>query len=1806
MSATEVAAPQPGSSEARPEFVDDQNIAIDDTPSSPLSELDDEVERDLKNGFASTGNGNAKETTSDVKIEDDDSAKQITAAANAAATTTTLQPDPAPSVKRRESEVAILPPEESERPNSKKRKRGSSPPWQFPTAENTTLKTADGRRISARFNSSTPALSDNDGIARARSSSLSVPPKSGLSNDSTKSRAASPPWKKFQAEGPTSMVVDGKRKSGRVNKDLSDPPKRVSPRSKKVDDKTAVKPVAGQRPNSAGKAVNGQAERRLQHSVPSQSKAVKESSSRPSSSSNSTDPQSKIAELRAQIEALKPRRSFPSPERPKQIHRRKRSSDALPAQTDGPPFRSPPHRKHSRPSNASLSPDAVRPSPKIKLRFTTPRRIIAPPHPNAKLPSPTFPPQPSIFQKIEAHELKEAQAPYTENERGPPDMAWFLQRSTRLAAEEGAMRKRLLSEAQPGGKLSKEHLSIYQDADPQPEPPKQYGHADHLVAHALHLRHLQQREKTAHRQLAKKVAHEALEFWRLKRGPTEEDLREEADKIFRMIYKQCVADVRAKWEMVGNHVQALRVERWKVEEERKRQERLREKLEWSENMVARQRGEGMDGDEDLEDDDDDEGDDGSGSSEEENMSESSSEASKEEDEEEVGELGDEELKAYLAQREVEPPDKREDEDGEGMEAEEEEEEDVEENDEEDVSLAEALHSEAGEDEEQIEQADVSMADLFAEGADDEDVDDEFELKDEDTPAEESTAEDHAVTDTEQSVRRSRRSSMSPANEQTDADNEEVFSSDQSTNMDSTDYDSDQDMSSTDEEDNGVEGEEEEGEEAGSGDEQPIPKNSLLSLFKDEVGTKFPGLPTPTTSAEGDEREAGVEEAPSSDAQADAGAAEEASSHRPEDSENLAQDLGDAQAPISVPASPSADSLGDTKQLVPSPNLLRGTLRSYQHAGLDWLASLYRQGTNGILADEMGLGKTIQTIALLAHLAEEHEIWDSHLVIVPTSVILNWVTEFQKFLPGFRVLGYYGTAEERQAKRRGWVNDPHHEIKEKRGYNVVVTSYNVAMQDINAIRNVQWHYLVLDEAHNIRNFNSQRWQVLIRLKTRARLLLTGTPLQNSLTELWSLLTFLTAGDDDPAHGDLEEFLSHWKEPVKEIFDRGVATLSHEAQKVVDQLHISLRPFLLRRLKSEVEKDLPKKTESVVVCKLSKRQRQLYQEYMGLAETRRSLTKGNAVSAGKVLLSLRRVCNHPDLFDPRPIQTSWAMERGVGEGFAGVEGMVRRLLTARGEDAKANEVPGFLGFVGNEDRKRYPSRRAKQLSAAVKIRKELEVQERDLKTETDAAPDASTIAGSRALLRLTQRQQKLEQLRSGIKTSEDNLQAAPLYGSDLRELLTLRTGKAYRVTARDMRGRVLARPLRGWPALGRYPLRFEMDHLSDWMLSQTSMLQQSVQTAGMYAERLHETITRFAFCTPAVTAPLLDCAIPERTQQVLRASNAYPIEYDDAHEARTRTAIAFPDSRLLIYDSGKLQRLTRLLRELQSKGSRSLIFTQMTGTLNILEQFLSLLNLPYLRMDGSTPVERRQLYSAEFNRPDSKYQCMILSSRAGGIGLNLIGASSVIFYDLDWNPQMDRQCMDRAHRIGQVRDVEVFKMVSEKTVEENILRRAEQKSLLDRTVIQEGHFTTEYQSTKQPEQQEEEEEGEKDDVAAAIERFLGGSNEKATTQALESVEEKEDVQAAQAARKEEFHQDDADFADRSSKGPSGPPTPGRLAGDGDDEEDGDDGDDGRKGHVDSYMVRLMEGWLKDVPFVPPQLSRKTDRHGRDPGHRAKRKR
>lgn len=326
--------------------------------------------------------------------------------------------------------------------------------------------------------------------------------------------------------------------------------------------------------------------------------------------------------------------------------------------------------------------------------------------------------------------------------------------------------------------------------------------------------------------------------------------------------------------------------------------------------------------------------------------------------------------------------------------------------------------------------------------------------------------------------------------------------------------------------------------------------------------------------------------------------------------------------------PTGFTLTTTEVQTPVPFLLKHSLREYQHVGLDWLVTLYDNKLNCILADEMGLGKTIQTIALLAHLACEKGVWGPHLIVVPTSVMLNWEIEFKKWCPAFKILTYYGSVKERQLKRQGWTK--------VNAFHVCITSYKLVLQDAKAFRRKKWKYLILDEAQNIKNFKSQRWQTLLNFHSQRRLLLTGTPLQNSLMELWSLMHFLMPN----LFASHQEFREWFSNPLTERIEQGQMNGN---DLLIKRLHKVLRPFILRRLKIDVEKQMPKKHEHVIMCHLSKRQRQLYDDFIQCRSTRDVIQQGHYMSVINILMQLRKVCNHPDLFESRPIISPWIIPK-----------------------------------------------------------------------------------------------------------------------------------------------------------------------------------------------------------------------------------------------------------------------------------------------------------------------------------------------------------------------------------------------------------------------------------------------------------------------------------------------------------------------------------------------------------------------------------
>lgn len=169
--------------------------------------------------------------------------------------------------------------------------------------------------------------------------------------------------------------------------------------------------------------------------------------------------------------------------------------------------------------------------------------------------------------------------------------------------------------------------------------------------------------------------------------------------------------------------------------------------------------------------------------------------------------------------------------------------------------------------------------------------------------------------------------------------------------------------------------------------------------------------------------------------------------------------------------------------------------------------------------------------------------------------------------------------------------------------------------------------------------------------------------------------------------------------------------------------------------------------------------------------------------------------------------------------------------------------------------------------------------------------------------------------------------------------------------------------------------------------------------------------------------------------------------------------FPNKSIILYDSGKLIKMVFLLKSIKYRGQKALVFTQMTKMLDIFEKVLNMFKFNYVRLDGSTKTELRQTIVERFNN-DPRILCFISSTRSGGIGLNLTGASNVIFYDTDWNPAMDKQAQDRCHRIGQTRNVTIYRLITEYSIEENILMKSIHKRKLESLVTEEGMFDTSY--------------------------------------------------------------------------------------------------------------------------------------------------
>ena len=496
-----------------------------------------------------------------------------------------------------------------------------------------------------------------------------------------------------------------------------------------------------------------------------------------------------------------------------------------------------------------------------------------------------------------------------------------------------------------------------------------------------------------------------------------------------------------------------------------------------------------------------------------------------------------------------------------------------------------------------------------------------------------------------------------------------------------------------------------------------------------------------------------------------------------------------------------------EEIQQQPSMLKfGKLKSYQIKGLQWLVSLYVNNLNGILADEMGLGKTIQTIALLCYIMENKHNEGPFLIIAPLATISNWVIEFDRWAPGIKIVVYKGAPAERRHLAA--------QIKqEKHKYNAVLTTYEYIMKDKYNLNKVTWQYIIVDEGHRMKNYKSKFTQTLgTQFNSVYRLLLTGTPLQNNLSELWALLNFLLP----KIFNSCEDFEKWFNQPFSSKLPGEKNTELTEEQEllIINRLHHILLPFLLRREKKEVEKELPSKTEYVIKLQMSEWQKIVYQQIkeQGLLAEDPSTGRLGKKALMNTMMQLRKICNHPYLFID--------------------------------------------------------------------------------------------------------------------------------YNNTM------------------------------------------LENINDWIYK----------------------------------------------------------------------------------SSGKFEFLDRIIPKLLYFKHKILIFSQMTQLLNILERYFLFKGIKCLRLDGATKAEERGRQIELFSDNNNDYMIFILSTRAGGLGLNLQAADTVIIFDSDWNPQMDIQAQDRAHRIGQKHEVKVFRLISKKTIEEGILEKAAFKKNMDEKVIRAGLYNSKYSESE----------------------------------------------------------------------------------------------------------------------------------------------
>ncbi|KAF5282357.1 hypothetical protein FQA39_LY17601 [Lamprigera yunnana] len=768
---------------------------------------------------------------------------------------------------------------------------------------------------------------------------------------------------------------------------------------------------------------------------------------------------------------------------------------------------------------------------------------------------------------------------------------------------------------------------------------------------------------------------------------------------------------------------------------------------------------------------------------------------------------------------------------------------------------------------------------------------------------------------------------------------------------------------------------------------------------------------------------------------------------------------------------------------PQPKDFCGNLKGYQLRGMNWLANLYDQGISGILADEMGLGKTVQSIAFLCHIAEKYSVWGPFLIISPASTLHNWQQEIAKFVPDLKVVPYWGNPNERKILRQFWDQKDMH--TKDASFHIVITSYQIVISDIKYFNRIKWQYMILDEAQAIKSTSSMRWKTLLGFSCRNRLLLSGTPIQNSMAELWALLHFIM-----PTLFDSHEEFNEWFSKDIESHAENKTGID---EKHLSRLHMILKPFMLRRIKKDVENELSDKIEIMVYCPLTTRQKLLYMalkqkiriedllHYSVGGSDSHSVDKNFTSNLMNLVMQFRKVCNHPELFERRNAKSPlYTLPIETVIPYVVYDMNVRKkhfqpihkhfYFTTKyilQSSSNNNSIFSFLRAYKMSPEEMYKIFYGSMLSRWTSF---YDIEDDDI-IQYHRWMISNTLTPN------------LIRLRPLMKTSV----AAINSSSILKELVFTAKNSSQHVIYTHMKHvyysmcetlehrniRLKSVMLKDSDSMEndlkpivpeftykkRPPQVFDCEAtILPWFLF---CLQPKVQTnaSNLYcysrkvmwdwSNYLNEySLNSCSYHWETVTNGKIEnninhlTLVPQNPWKAVRPLNGW-------------SHIVIPDKETLVTDSGKLSVLDGLLKRLKEEGHRVLIYSQMTRMIDLLEEYMWHRHHKFMRLDGSSKISERRDMVADFQARTDIF-VFLLSTRAGGLGINLTAADTVIFYDSDWNPTVDQQAMDRAHRLGQTKQVTVYRLICKGSIEERILQRAREKSEIQKLVISGGNF------------------------------------------------------------------------------------------------------------------------------------------------------